>query len=154
VRLLISTFAESGRAIDDAVSSLAATPEVFDTPVGDGGWTGTDVLAHLLEGELVYAVRIGQVLTRSDPVIQAYDQEAWVSRFAAVDGFGGDVSSWVALHSLLRRRLCALLSSLSATEWARGGRHEERGVETVRGIVEHLVEHDREHLAQLLAAVA
>jgi hypothetical protein len=52
------------------------------------------------------------------------------------------------------RRLCALLSSLSAAEWARGGRHEERGVETVRGIVEHLVEHDREHLAQLLAAVA
>ena len=145
---------ESGRALDEFVSSLASTPEVLDKPVDDGGWTGADVLAHLLEGELVYAVRIGQVLTLEDPVIQAYDQDAWVSRFGTVDGFAGDVSSWVALHSLLRRRLCAVLSSLSDSEWARGGRHEERGAETVRGIVDHLVAHDREHLAQLRAAVA
>jgi hypothetical protein len=154
VRLLISTFAESGRSLDDFVSSLASTPEVFDKPVDDGGWRGIDVLAHLLQAELVYAVRIGQVLTLSDPVIQAYDQDAWVSRFAAVDGLDGDVSSWVTLHSLLRRRLCALLVTLSDSEWSRGGRHEERGAETVRSIVDHLVEHDREHLAQLRAAVA
>jgi hypothetical protein len=142
---------ESGRALEDFVSSLASTPEVLEKPVDDGGWRGADVLAHLLEGELVYGVRIGQVLTLSDPVIQAYDQDAWVARFAAVDG---DVASWVALHSLLRRRLCAVLASLTPSEWERGGRHEERGVETVRGIVDHLVEHDREHLAQLRAAVA
>lgn len=151
MRLLTSAFAESGRALDDFVSSLAPSPEVLEKAVADGGWRGVDVLAHLLEGELVYAVRIGQVLTLPDPVIQAYDQDAWVSRFAAVDG---DPASWVALHSLLRRRLCAVLSSLGESEWARGGRHEERGVETVRSIVEHLVEHDREHLAQLRAAVA
>jgi hypothetical protein len=143
---------ESGRALDEFVSSL--DPTLLDEPVDDGGWTGVEVLAHLLEGELVYAVRIGQVLTLDDPVIQAYDQDAWVSRFGAVDGFGGDVSSWVALHSSLRRRLCALLSSLSDSEWERAGRHEERGIETVRAIVDHLVEHDREHLAQLRAAVA
>jgi hypothetical protein len=46
------------------------------------------------------------------------------------------------------------LASLSRDEWSRSGRHEERGVETVRGIVDHLVAHDREHLAQLHAAVA
>lgn len=145
---------ESGRALGEFVASLASTPEVFQKPVDDGGWCGGDVLAHLMEGELVYAVRIGQVLTLDDPVIQAYDQDAWVARFGSVDGFDGDVSSWVALHSLLRRRLCALLGSLSESDWSRGGRHEERGVETVRSIVEHLVEHDHEHLAQLRVAVA
>lgn len=142
---------ESGQALEDFVSSLASTPGVFDGPVDDGGWRGVDVLAHLLQGELVYGVRIGQVLTLDDPVIQAYDQDAWVTRFGSFDG---DVSSWVALHSMLRRRLCAVLLSLSEAEWERGGRHEERGAETVRGIVDHLVEHDREHLAQLAAAVA
>jgi uncharacterized damage-inducible protein DinB len=136
------------------VSSLAATPELLDKPVGDGEWSGAEVLAHLLQGELVYAVRIGQVLTLSDPVIQAYDQDAWVARFVAADGGVDDPAAWVALHSRLRRRLVALLSSLSDAEWARGGRHEERGVETVEGIVAHLVSHDREHLAQLRAAVA
>jgi hypothetical protein len=54
---------ESGRALDDFVSSLASTPEVLEKPVDDGGWRGADVLAHLLEGELVYGGRIGQVLT-------------------------------------------------------------------------------------------
>jgi hypothetical protein len=147
--LLIDAFAASGTAIDDYVSSL--DPALLEKPADDGGWRGVDVLAHLLQGELVYAVRIGQVLTLDDPVIQAYDQDAWVARFVDVDG---DVSAWVALHALLRRRLCALLSSLSPSEWARGGRHEERGVETVHGIVDHLVEHDREHLAQLRAALA
>lgn len=142
---------ESGAAIDELVSSLASTPEVFDNPVDAGGWTGADVLAHLLQGELVYAVRIGQVLTLDDPVIQAYDQDAWVDRFARVHG---DVSAWVSLHSALRDRLCRVLESLSDDEWSRVGRHEERGIETVRAIAEHLVHHDAEHLAQLRAAVA
>jgi uncharacterized damage-inducible protein DinB len=156
VRQLISAFEASGAALDEFVSSLASDPDVLHEPV-DGGasWTGADVLAHLLEAELVYAVRIGQVLTLPEPVIQAYDQDAWVRRFAAVDGGGGiGIADWVALHRLLRQRLCALLTTLSPDEWVRGGRHEERGVETVSDIVGHLVEHDGEHLAQLRAAVA
>lgn len=154
MRQLIDSFRDAGAAIDEFVSTLAATPEVLSKPVDDGGWTGADVLAHLLEGELVYAVRIGQVLTLADPVIQAYDQDAWVTRFAAADGGADDPAGWVALHSALRRRLCTLLSKLTEDEWARGGRHEERGIETVEGIVRHLVSHDREHLEQLRAAVA
>ena len=153
MRQLISAFEASGAALDDVVSSMASNPGVLHDPVDDGAsWTGADVLAHLLEAELVYAVRIGQVLTVPDPVIQAYDQDAWVRRFASVDG-AADVADWVALHRLLRRRLCALLATLSPEEWGRGGRHEERGVETVADIVAHLVEHDGEHLAQLQAAV-
>jgi hypothetical protein len=155
VRELISSFAAAGEAIEAFVSTL--DPAVLEKPVDDGGWTGADVLAHLLEAELVYAVRIGQVLTLDDPVVQAYDQDAWVARFGRVDGGTGapvDAAAWVALHGGLRRRLCALLSTLSAAEWSRGGRHEERGVETVEGIVSHLVHHDQEHLAQLRAAVA
>lgn len=146
----------SGAALDEFVSSLASDPDVLHHPVDDGAsWTGADVLAHLLEAELVYAVRIGQVLTLPDPVIQAYDQDAWVRRFGGVDGGRAlAVADWVALHGLLRRRLCALLATLSPEEWSRGGRHEERGVETVSDIVGHLVEHDAEHLAQLQTAVA
>lgn len=154
MRELISSFAASGAALDEFVSLLAATPEVLQKPVGDGSWTGAGVLAHLLEAELVYAVRIGQVLTIDDPVIQAYDQDAWVARFAGVDGGVEDVGAWVTLHSSLRRRLCSLLSTLTPGDWSRGGRHEERGVETVEAIVSHLVHHDAEHLAQLRAAVA
>lgn len=155
MRELIEAFAASGAAIDSFVSSLAAEPAVLGKPVGDGdGWTGAEVLAHLLQGELVYAVRIGQVLTLPDPVIQAYDQDAWVERFAGVDGGVTDVDAWVSLHRALRSRLVGLLSGLATDEWSRGGRHEERGVETVRGIVEHLVHHDGEHLAQLRSAVA
>lgn len=77
-----------------------------------------------------------------------------MGRFAAADGGADDPAGWVALHAGLRRRLSALLSTLTADEWARSGRHEERGVETVEGIVRHLVSHDREHLEQLRAAVA
>lgn len=156
MRELIASFEASGAALRTFVSSLASAPAVLDAPVGGGAsWRGADVLAHLLEAELVYAVRIGRVLTLDDPVIQAYDQDAWVRRFAAVDGGGGSgVDEWVALHSLLRRRLCRLLATLSPSEWSRRGRHEERGAETVEGIVAHLVEHDAEHLAQLRAAVA
>jgi uncharacterized damage-inducible protein DinB len=156
VRQLIDAFAASGAALDGVVASLVADPGILHARV-DGGasWTGADVLAHLLEAELVYAVRIGQVLTRDDPVIQSYDQDAWVRRFAGVDGGDGlGLDEWVAVHRGLRRRLCALLSTLTAEEWERAGRHEERGVERVADIVAHLVEHDAEHLAQLRAAVA
>lgn len=153
MRQLISSFEASGAAIDSFVATLA--PEALHSPAADGEWTGAEVLAHLLQAELVYPVRLAQVLTLDDPVLQAYDQDAWVARFGPVDGPGAtlDVPAWVALHAGLRRRLCALLSTLSESDWARGGRHEERGVETVESVVRHLVHHDEDHLAQLRAAV-
>ena len=114
------------------------------------GWSATDVLAHLLQAELVYGVRLGMVLTSDTPAIAAYDQDAWVRRLGPLDA---DPEAWVPLYRALRGRTVALLAGVADGEWDRVGLHEERGEESVRGIAEHLVHHDEEHLTQLQALV-
>lgn len=144
------------RAGGDAIAALA--PQAFaarrGSPKGPSGdeWDGPGVLAHLLQAELVYNVRLTMVLTADQPAIVSYDQERWVARFGAVDAPGAD--AWLALFGPLRARLVRLLESVEGGEWDRPGLHDERGVETVAEIALHLADHDEEHLAQLRAALA
>jgi hypothetical protein len=60
-----------------------------------------------------------------------------------------------AVRSFRQRRseLVALLWTLSADERRRAGEHETRGIVTVEDICGALVDHEREHLAQLDATV-
>ena len=128
----------------------ATGPERLRAARTPDGWSATDVLAHLLQAELVYGVRLGMVLTTDRPAIAAYDQDAWVHRLGPLDA---DPDTWLPLHRTLRARTVALLEGVADEEWDRVGIHEERGEESVRTIAEHLVHHDEEHLAQLQSLV-
>lgn len=139
----------------EMVEEMRAAPERLrtlldgrlDSGPDEGGWTTKDVLSHLLHTELVYGYRFRTILTRTNPDIPAYDQEAWASRFAPLDAV--DPRRTLDLVTAMRAWNTGLLDSLSDQEWERWGTHEERGVESVERIVTELVAHDAEHLAQI-----
>ena len=117
-----------------------------------GEWSPLMVLAHLADAELVYCVRLRLMLTSgSRPDLAPFDEEAWVVRFADLDGGArGSLARWRPL----REANLALFDSLDEEEWQLTARHPTRGELTVRQMCDLLAAHDREHLDQLRGTLA
>lgn len=114
-------------------------------------WSASMVIAHLADAELVYALRVKQVLIDDRPHFAAYDENAWVDRFSRVEE---DLKDTLARWRANREHLIRLLEALDDAEWRRAGVHPVRGEMTMRQLVALLVEHDRQHLDQLRRAVS
>ncbi len=120
-------------------------------PPAEGEWAPSTVVSHLADAELVYSVRIRMSLTGDRPYLAAFDENAWVRRFAELEP---DWKESVARWRSLREANLVVLESLEPAEWSLVGLHAERGEVSVAQLAELLVEHDRAHLAQIRAGLA
>ena len=66
-----------GAILAYAVAGL--TPEQETTRIGPGAWSVAELSAHLLDSDLVFSDRMKRVLAEDDPVLQAFDENAWAS---------------------------------------------------------------------------
>ena len=128
-----------------------ATPEQLHREPGDGEWSPATVVAHLADAELVYSVRIRMILTGDRPYIAAYDERAWVERFAELEV---DVKETLGRWRSLRDANVRLLASLDDDEWKLSGLHAERGELTVAQIASLMASHDGDHVDQIRAGLA
>jgi hypothetical protein len=109
------------------------------------------VLSHLADAELVYSFRTRMALTADRPYLAAYDENAWVRRFAELDV---DAKEALSRWRLLRDANLRLFESLDPEEWKMSGLHAERGELSIAHIADLMVAHDRDHLAQIRAGLA
>jgi len=114
-------------------------------------WSAVMVVAHLADAELVYGLRIKQVLIDDRPHFMAYDENAWVERFSRVEE---DLKDTLARWRANREHTIRVLESLEDVEWRRAGVHPQRGEMTLRQLAALLADHDRQHLDQLRRAVS
>lgn len=115
-------------------------------PEAEGKWSVTDVVAHLFDLELVYAVRIRTILGGAgDTPLPALAQDDWVARVHRRE----PVAELLADFGALRRMNLMLLSRLSEEELERAGKHPQYGDLTIRGAFERIQRHDEKHLAQI-----
>lgn len=117
----------------------------------DDEWAPATVVAHLADAELVYSVRIRMAVTADRPHLPAFDENAWVLRFAELET---DPKESLARWRSLREANVRVLESLEPAEWKLTALHAERGEVSVTQIADLLVHHDRAHLAQIRAALA
>ena len=116
-----------------------------------GEWSPATVVAHLSDAELVYSVRIRMALTADRPYLAAFDENAWVDRFADLEV---DPKESLLRWRALRDANVRVLDSLEDGEWKLTGLHAERGELSLAHIADLLVQHDRAHLAQIRAGLA
>jgi hypothetical protein len=130
-----------------------AKPEAMHrSPDGDPDeWSPATVLSHLADAELVYSVRIRMALTADRPYLAAYDEQAWVRRFAELDV---DPKETLVRWRALRDANLRLLESLEPGEWKLSGLHAERGEVSIVHIADLMVNHDRAHLGQIREGLA
>lgn len=119
----------------------------WDRPHRDGGWTGSEIVAHLADQEIGFSFRIRQAVAFKDEhhTTQPYDQDAWAKPYPrlnhtlAVQAFVG-----------LRAWNIARLATFDLQDWLASYHHPERGVdESVDELVRFQAGHDLHHIDQL-----
>src|SRR5262245_15825931 len=75
---LIDRYLSGGPILAYATSGL--TPEKATARPGPGAWSIAELVVHLLDCDLVYADRMKRIIAEENPVIVAFDENAWVAR--------------------------------------------------------------------------
>lgn len=113
---------------------------------GPGKWSVAEILAHLVDTEIVVSWRLRSVLGNNGTAIQAFDQNVWAQTFNYA---GRDPKHSLLTFQVLRANNLLMLKSLPKELWERYGIHAERGKESVVHIVRMMAGHDLNHLVQV-----
>ena len=128
-------------------AAVGGVPDaVLRRPEAAGRWSVGEVLAHLADSELVWAVRLRMVLGQERPALAGYDQDAWARRMRYADV---DPRRSLERFAGVREWNLSLAGRLPDTELDRVGLHGERGEESVRHMIRLYAGHDLVHLAQV-----
>jgi DinB superfamily/ChrR Cupin-like domain len=116
-------------------------------PEREGKWSVADVIAHLGDLELVYAVRIRTILAGAggEQPLPSLAQDHWVERVHRRE----PVSELLEQLWFHRRMNLALRERLSEEELSRSGVHPEYGPITVADAFGRIERHDAKHLGQI-----
>lgn len=115
-------------------------------------WSTRTVLAHLRDDEfMVTRLRLVRMTTEEEPSLAPFDEQRWEStrhhHREAVDEL-------IADFRLQREASLMILRSLEAKDWQRLGYQPEIGRFDVQRWVEHWLDHDEMHVAQIRAALS
>jgi hypothetical protein len=113
-----------------------------------GEWSIKEVCCHLRDSFEIDGERIRLMLSKDEPFLAAYDQEA-----LARERDYQNESMPLVLTALraFSGGLAYLLENLGEGEWQRRGRHEERGPIGIAQYAQLLADHARQHLEQIRA---
>ncbi len=157
------TTSRGSRDIPSLLEGLAATPDRLEAvtrgaddgaldaaPAGE--WSARTVLAHLRDDEfMVTRLRLARMTVEEHPTLAPFDEGAWASsRWSGRDGLQELLSDF----RLQREASMMVLRRLEASDWLRTGSQPELGAFDVHWWVEHWLEHDETHVAQITAALA
>ena len=110
-----------------------------------GKWSITEILAHLVDTEIVVSWRMRMVIGQSGVPIQAVDQDVWAQTF---DYPRHDPPVSLETFRVLRDNNLRMLRALPQHLWENYGIHSERGKETLADIIRMYAGHDLNHLEQ------
>jgi uncharacterized damage-inducible protein DinB len=143
---LIDRYASGGAILAYAVANL--TPEQQRAHPGPGDWSVAQLVAHLLDTDLVFADRIKRVIAEDDPPLQAFDENRWVDRLGAEEMPVGEAVELLASN---RRWLTRILRRCNDADFARAGVHSELGRITLADLLAKVTNHVDHHLLFLYA---
>ncbi|MBK8801220.1 MAG: DinB family protein [Fibrobacteres bacterium] len=109
-------------------------------------WNCLGHLAHLVDIELVYSVRIRSALAEPGRLHETFDADAWVESQTCLERTPEDL---LEEFSLLRRWNLNLFACLSEAQWERTFQHSQRGAQSLAQVAKGLLAHDAQHLLEL-----
>jgi DinB superfamily len=123
----------------------AAGTELDFKPAPDK-WSLRQIVAHLADSEIVAADRFRRVIAEEDPALMAFDQNAWA---ANLNYARRKSSESVDMFRRIRADCHDLLKDLPPEAFERKGNHSERGIVTLRQLVQTMAEHAESHGRQI-----
>jgi len=131
----------------------------FLPDAGVGNWPIRVLVGHLADAELAFVHRMRLVIAQENPILQAWDENAFIdsgiygadrgSERSAPLPIGGPVAT---IHTL-RKWTADLLRTLAPRAWERKGLHTVRGEQTLHTILAYDTWHLEHHAWFLNAKV-
>lgn len=121
----------------------------FDYAPAPGKWSIRQIMAHLVDSEMMGAGRFRVVIAEENPTMLAWDQDAWATR---LDYAQRKPSDCLVTFRTIRKENYDLLKDLPAETFHRTGQHSARGTMTLYDLLKLYTEHAEKHAAQIRAA--
>jgi len=134
------------RDVAGEIKGLLAPQLTFRTE--EDGWCIQEVVGHLADNAEVEHKRLYMMSTQTDPILEPYDPDAFARDHAYLER---PIEELLDRLRYWRSETVQLLTTLVNWNWARTGRHLEVGRLSIRQIVEHMIEHEADHLATIRA---
>jgi hypothetical protein len=112
----------------------------------EGKWTPNEIIGHFIDSEWVYGYRLRLILCEDEPTILGFKQDAWVSSLRHNER---EPSELVEIFRTLRVLNLSVWRRMSPEDLQRSGQHNERGAESLAGMLQLLAGHDLSHLHQI-----
>ncbi len=141
-------------AAPDILAAVLAGDPAAPVPAAPGGppaWSVREVVCHLRDATERALERMRLMRDREDPVLEGYDQDAWVQER---DYAAADLPAAFATFQQVWAQYLAELEALSPAAWERPGRHAEVGPITISSHALHQVAHLAQHTAQIARLLA
>jgi uncharacterized damage-inducible protein DinB len=138
---VIDRYERGGQLLAQAIEGL--TPDRGRERVGPGEWSISEVVAHMLDSDLVGAERMKRVIAEENPTLQAYDENAWIDR---LDSRSMPMDEAAALFAANRKWMARILRNVAEADFTRSGLHTEDGPKTLAKLLAGYVNHLDHHL--------
>lgn len=125
--------------------------ELLRTRPFAGKWTPNEIIGHLTDSEWVYGFRVRLILCEERPTIMGMDQDRWVAGQRLNER---EPSALVEMFRGLRMYNLAIWKQMTPADFARVGRHNERGDESLGQMIRMLAGHDLSHIDQITRYIA
>jgi len=134
-----------------AVATTGAAGSMLDYKPGEGKWGVRTIVCHLADTEIVFAMRLRQIIAEDNPLIPAIDQDLWADR---LDYGKRKLSQALDTFRRTRAENYELLKDLPEEAFARTAQHTKRGVITLMELLKIFAQHPEKHVQQIQAARA
>jgi hypothetical protein len=144
MQTLLERFRRGPELLALVLTGVFGAEEDFTT--APGKWSIRQIIAHLADAELVAACRFRLVSAESNPVLTAFDQDAWTRN---LDYARRKPKTSLETFRRLRAENYELLKDLPAESFGRTGNHTERGPLTLRELLDGYAQHAESHARQI-----
>jgi DinB family protein len=120
------------------------SPAQFERSYAPGKWSARQVLIHLAQTELALGARARLALTTPNYVAQAFNQDGWMARDAALTARDA-LDALTAIATMNR----VFFESLSEADRASAFTHPEYGAISIDWLIHQMAGHQIHHLKQI-----
>ena len=132
---------------NEVTSSLQGFPPDSLTahPI-EGKWSAAEIIHHLADSETTSGMRLRRLLVEDQPLIQAYDQDAYASR---LNYNNREMAPALDAFRSARATAAQLFEFMSEEDWRREGTHSESGSYTAEQWLTIYAAHAHNHASQI-----
>ncbi|HEY3128919.1 MAG TPA: DinB family protein [Acidobacteriota bacterium] len=137
---------KTARKLRKAVEDLS--PSQLGWNPAAGKWSIRQIIAHLVDTEIVYGYRLRKTLCDPGVAIEPFDQDVWAQKSRYENHSVQDDLNYL---EALKAANLDFYRRLSPAEWKIHWMHAERGKESIEHTCKMIAGHDLNHMAQVEA---